>query len=34
LVEAVLDKKWKKVDVPMENTWEKVADCFLEEMGL
>lgn len=34
LVEALIDKKWKKVDLPMEMTWEKVADFFIKEFEL
>jgi len=35
LVEAIIDKKWKKVRVNPENySWEKVADFFISEMGL
>lgn len=34
LVEAIIEKKWLKVDMPMEKTWEKVSEFFIEEMNL
>jgi glycosyltransferase involved in cell wall biosynthesis len=35
LVEAILDKKWQKMDFSAENySWEKVADWFIKEMNL
>lgn len=34
LVEAIIEKKYKKVDIPIEKTWEKVADFFIERMNL
>jgi glycosyltransferase involved in cell wall biosynthesis len=35
LVEAILEKKWTRVDVTPQNySWEKVADFFIEEMKL
>jgi glycosyltransferase involved in cell wall biosynthesis len=33
LVEAVIDKKYKGVNIPIEQTWEKVADHFLQEFS-
>lgn len=34
LAEAIIDKKWERVDIPMTQTWEKVADEFLKEFEL
>lgn len=35
LVEALLEKKWQRMDFSPENySWEKVADFFIKEMGL
>lgn len=35
LVEAILEKKWRKVSVdPSDYSWEKVADHFIKEMAL
>lgn len=35
LVEAIVDKKWRRVDVcPQDYSWEKVADFFIKEMEL
>lgn len=34
LVEAVIDRKYQKVEVPMTRTWESVADFFIKEFKL
>lgn len=35
LVEAIVDQKWKKVDIcPQNYSWEKTADFFISEMKL
>ncbi len=35
LVEAIIDKKWKKVDISKEKySWERVAEFFIKEMEL
>ena len=35
VVEAVLDEKWRKVHInPDDYSWGKVADKFIEELGL
>lgn len=34
LVDAMLDKKWKRVDLPIKRTWETVTDFFIQEMAL
>ncbi len=35
LVEAILDKKWQRVDIsPEKYSWEKVADLFIKELEL
>ncbi len=35
LIEAIIDKKWKRVQVnPQDYSWEKVADFFCKEMSL
>lgn len=35
VVEAIIDEKWRHVDIDPENyTWGKVADKFIQELGL
>ena len=34
LNEAIIQKKWEKVDLPMTKTWESVADFFIKEMNV
>ncbi len=34
LVDALIDRKWLKVNIPITRTWESVADFFIQEMGI
>ncbi len=34
LAEAILDKKYLRVNLPITRTWESVADKFISELAL
>lgn len=34
LVDAIIGRKWEQMDLPITQTWEKVADLFIKEFGL
>lgn len=34
LMEAIIEKKYQKINLPMKYTWERVADFFIEQFGL